>query len=556
MFTKPTAIWDEQTKRILLYFPYSSGMAAKVRTLPQRKFCRLPAPHWKVPNSPSTRKQIKEWGFILRGTIFQQTIHLPRYPSTKQIYKDTKYDDLLHTPRDFQKYGVAFLQSRGGRAILADQMRVGKSVQSLLWIKKFSKKHPTIVICNATLKETWRREILKWIPDASIYIVNGRFNKNTTLPDVDFYIINYAIIAVKRKVEGINKIFFRKDILRKKPKNVIVDECHHISNIAAQRTKAVRRLKKLPYIIPLSGSPIKDRPIQFFVALNLVAPELFPSYKKYGERYCKPSIDKHGKTVYLGADNIEELHYILKSTVMLRRTRKQVLPDLPEVTSIPILLPLQNPSNYIKAQHGTIKSLNYIFGDKEWEVNTKSKNELEKLKQVAVAEKIPAIIEWVEGILEQEEKIILFATHQKTIDILHSELSKYNPIVIDGRTPQSRRQKIRDLFTHKKKHRIFIGNTQAASEGLDLSVADISCIIELSWSPLTHDQATDRTVNINKKDNELSAYYLIADDTIEEVIINLLDRKRKTISQIMDGKKVEETKLLAELLRHLREYNK
>lgn len=547
------AIWNKKTQRISLHFAYSVAMVAKISTLRGRKFQSKPTPHWEVEHSQSTLKQLRAWGFSMGSPELQDFSHLPKYPSVKKIGRQLRFNT-PHELEEFQKYGVAFIESRGGRAVLADQMRVGKSVQSLGWIAECSRK-TTLVLCPATIKETWRREILKWIPDATVYVVHGYYDKDYTLPSAEFYIVNYDIIAVKKRVDGHDKIVFRNDILEKNPKNLIIDECHHVNNMTAQRTKAIRRLKRrIPNIIPMSGTPL-DKPVQFFVALNLVAPKLFPSYKDYVERYCDPKRGKDGKMDYSGASHIEELHHILKSTVLLRRTRKEVLPNLPEVKPVIVVLPLSNRNNYDLAQQGIVKELNYAFGDKEWGVNTKSKNILEKLKQVVAAEKLEACIEWIKNTLEQEEKLVVFANHTGIIDMLNA-LCKYNPVVVDGRTPQAKRQACRDKFTEDKDCRVFIGNTKACKEGLDLSVADVSCTIELSWSPNDHDQSGDRIVHIHKKNAKLLSYFLIAEDTIEEIIMRILDRKRKVISKLMDGKTVEDEKLLGALLQHLRKYNK
>lgn len=546
------AIWDEEEQVIRLSFPYNALLVSNMHALKAR-FVRKPSPHWTIGYSKGIVKKLREWGFEMEGARLHDFPNLPKYTPVHKILKRLTFT-APHTPEPFQEYGVAFIQSRKGRAIIADQMRVGKSVQSLLWIAECSRK-TTLILCKVTNKETWRREILKWIPEATIHVVNGFYHKDSQLPDAEFYIANYDIIAVKREINKIEKVFFRRDILAKKPQNLILDEFHNANNMTAQRTKAIRRLKNIPNIIPLSGTPL-DKPVQLFVALNLTAPTLFPSFKDYAERYCDPKIGKDGKKDNSGASNIEELHYIIKSTVLLRRTRKEVMPDLAEVKPIIIPLPLSSRKNYVMAEQGTIEKLNYVFGDEEWEVNTKSKNILEKLKQTVIAEKLEACIDWIKDAVEQEGKLIVFATHTRTIDVLYNELIEFNPVVIYGKTPQKKRQKAQDTFMGDETCHVLIGNTKSCKEGLDLSVADVSCTVELDWSPNDHDQSGDRIVHIHKKSSRLLSYFLIAEGTIEEAIMRILDRKRKVISKLIDGKTVKDEKLLVELLKHLNEYNK
>jgi SNF2 family DNA or RNA helicase len=266
-----------------------------------------------------------------------------------------------------------------------------------------------------------------------------------------------------------------------------------------------------------------------------------------------------------GATNMDELHSILRETVMIRRLKKDVLKDLPDIqrSIIPIQIDrIEYNKKYAEFEewlHGTyitkIKNQDGItIGEKE---KPNSENpasrmvEMEKLKAATIDGKMNSCIDWISDFLETDEKLIVFCTHQKTVDTLYK---KFNAVAVrlDGRTSLTARQIAVDLFQENDNIRLFIGNIKAAGEGITLTASSNVAFLELSFIPSEHDQAESRPHRIGQK-NCVNAYYLIAENTIEEDICEILDRDRKVLDSILDGKEAESDDLLVELLKRLKD---
>jgi SNF2 family DNA or RNA helicase len=414
-----------------------------------------------------------------------------------------------------------------------------------------------MIVCPATLKENWRREAHKWAPNLTTHIVNGRMNGDP-LPKADLYIVNYDVVAVDIEKDDKIVTVFRSDLMNLKPQAVVLDESHYVKNRSAKRTKAILSLtKKVPHRIALSGTPIINRPAEFFNTLRFISPERFTSFWKFAERYCGAHQTPFGWDTS-GATNTEELHQVLTDTVMIRRTKAEVLKDLPPKVRSIVPIPMTDSSQYDAAEDAMMKELAYVFGDEEWqltEVNPDAETltTIERLKQAAVAEKLPSAIQWIRDYLEEADKLVVYTTHQKTIDILEDELgAEFNSVRIDGRTPVKSRDIAVQNFQHDPTCRLFIGNIKAAGVGITLTAANATCFLELGWTPGEHDQAEDRVHRIGQEADSVMAYYLVAESTIEEEIAALLDSKRKVLAQVLDGENVEEESLLTALLRKIR----
>jgi SWI/SNF-related matrix-associated actin-dependent regulator 1 of chromatin subfamily A len=186
--------------------------------------------------------------------------------------------------------------------------------------------------------------------------------------------------------------------------------------------------------------------------------------------------------------------------------------------------------------------------------NAEALVKIEKLKQLAVKAKLPAVVKWVEDFLDSDEKLVTFATHINTLDRLEDKFKSIS-VRIDGGTSNtirkdgsSKRNELVHEFQDNPKTRILLGNIKAAGVGLNLTAASSVAIIELPWTPAEVDQAVDRCHRIGQKDT-VNAYFLLVKGTIEEEIANLLDSKRITITSILDGTTPEATTLFQELLK-------
>jgi SNF2 family DNA or RNA helicase len=354
----------------------------------------------------------------------------------------------------------------------------------------------------------------------------------------DLIIINYDILSSRLK-----------DLLERKPKVLIVDECHYIRNDDALRTKAVKKLaRRIPYRIAFTGTPIINKPIEAFNTINLVEPGIAGSLFEYGIRYCGAKHSGYSWN-FNGASNTDELHNRLVQSIMIRRVKKDVLEDLPEKIRAFTPFELTNELEYRRAEADFISFVHQMKGAEAAEraSNAKAFASIEGLKQLAVKGKLPQAIEWINNFLEGDGKLVVFVTHKFVIDTLMNNFQKIS-VKVDGSVSMKDRQNAVDVFQSNPEVRLFFGNIEAAGVGLTLTASSNVVFLELPWAPSILDQAEDRCHRIGQRESVM-IHYLLANNTIEERIAHILDRKRKIVDSVLDGKVTETESLLTELIR-------
>ena len=530
-------------------FRYDPKLIECIRAIPGRRWWPQERV-WTVPAIPGSEKALEALGGLL-----------PK----KHIEDKTSPLDLTgfkRTLRKYQEEGVTFVEKAGGKALIGDDMGLGKTVQALAYFFRHREQWPALVICPATLKINWEREAIAAIPNIKTHIIEGK-NFSYPLPKADLYIINYDIMTNKREKKKVftNNGWVNKRIAIEKTgwmdhlpafKMVILDECQKIANYSADRSKDIlkfiKRIKPQS-ILPLSGTPITSRPIQFYNTLSLIANRRLPPYKTFGITYCEGKHNGFGWD-FSGSSNEDKLHDLLTG-VMIRRLKKDVLTELPDKTHmvIPFTMKAKDRKDYDKAERDILAWLKSIDTDKFTRAEkAKALAEFSVLKELARVGKFNLIVEWIKEQLEDtNEKFIIFGIRHDTIDKLCIELKNYMPVKLDGRDSMTKRQEAVDTFQNDAKCRVFIGQIKAAGEGITLTAATNVIFSEIDWTPAAHNQAEDRAHRIGQK-NAVTVYYLLAQDTIEERIAHILDAKRKTLTQVLDGKDIEDSALISELL--------
>ena len=517
---------------IKIQFPYNILDLENVRTLSGRRY-HVEQRIWSAPVCVETVELLKKWGFMLDSKleIFLQKVNTHIDPAATIEVPGLK-DHLF----PFQDRGVAFIESRDGRALIADEMGLGKTIEALAWLQLHPERRPAIVVVPASLKLNWQREAQHWMGDPKVQVLSG-----TSLYKVtgEIIVINYDILGD-----------WFPALKAMNPQVLICDEIHYIKSNSARRTKAVKQLAKgIPHVIGLSGTPIVNRPVEAFNTLHIIDPTVVGSFWSYAHRYCNAHNNGFGWD-FNGASNTAELHERLTQTVMLRRVKSDVLTDLPDKLHSFVPIELDNEKEYRSAERDFISFVQRTKGSDAAEraSNAATLAEIEGLKQLAVQGKMKQAIDWIQNFLDADGKLVVFAVHKFVIDALMSHFGTQLAVKIDGSTPMTDRQRAVDIFQHNPECRLFVGNIQAGGVGITLTAASNLVFLELGWSPSLMDQAADRIHRIGQKFS-VNIYYLLAENTIEEQIANLLDKKRKVVDSIMDGIETEQSSLLSELMK-------
>lgn len=428
-------------------------------------------------------------------------------------------------PYRFQIRGVRFLETVNGRGLIGDEMGVGKTYQALAWLKLHPEALPTVIVCPATLKYGWQREL--WThARLDSEVVEGRKVEKL---DGNIWIINYDILQ-----------YWLPWLKTKGVKTLIIDECQRCKNRQAKRTKACKILAhRSQNVVGLSGTPITNGPVEFFPILNMIAPDKFPSFTDYAFRFCNPKPGFGGHWDFRGASNLEELHELV-APYIIRRLKSEVLPDLPPVTRtvIPIKIDLRE---YMRAKQHFVEWLLETEGGEAVKRADKAQVlvQMGKLKRLAGVGKLPAVIEWVRDWLEDRpgEKLVIFGIHKSVITMLEMSFPKIS-VSVTGDVGLKARQQAVDRFQSDPSCLLFFGNIKAAGEGLTLVESSTTATVELDWVPASHDQAEARVARIGQKSKHVDAFYFIAKGTIEEKIWDIQNAKRGVVGRILDGREI------------------
>lgn len=536
-------------KTMKITFAYDPKLVALVKSFPGRKY-HPNGKFWTCPINPVAIEQLKTAGFEIDKEL------LPKDNNNKR--SAIKITGLKLELMPFQKTGVEFIEVKEGRVLIADEMGLGKTAQALAWLALHPKERPAVVVCPASLKFNWLEEINKWMKKPGmVQVLSGRKPQKNKAIYGDIIIINYDILPnkyIKKGKRMIEQPFtgWVDYLLERKPKVVVLDESHYIKNSKAMRTKAACKLAKhCSNLICLTGTPILNRPVEIFNTLNAIDASLFPSFWRFAQRYCGAKHNGWGWN-FNGASRTKELNQLL-SHIMIRRTKKEVLSELPDKQRTTIPLELANKKEYQQIKNNFLAWLIDKKGTQAAKKASKVEQltKVEYLKQAAARGKLKAAIKWIENVIENE-KLVVFATHKEIIDQLTNHFDK-EAVKIDGSTTQAKRKEAVDRFQKDSKVKLFIGNIKAAGVGITLTAASKVAFLELPWTPGELIQAEDRCHRIGQK-NAVNIYYLVGLDTIDSYIANLLKEKAEVIEKVVDGKaSTTEVDILKDLYKYMEE---
>lgn len=428
--------------------------------------------------------------------------------------------------RPFQLEGVEQIYKFRGRALLADEQGLGKTIQALYWILMTPKRRPALIVVPATLKYSWAAEAMEHF-GIRVTVIDGRKKKSQRALPGEVMVINYEIL-----------VSWLPLLLKYQPETVIFDECHYIKNPEAQRTQAAWEIsERACSVVGLSGTPLTKRPIELWSSIQAIRPDLFPSRTKYGWRYCKPKYTPWGFK-YDGATRKDELHAILKEEIMIRRKKKDVAKELPDKVRKVIRFKLDSYTEYNKAKEHFLKWLKAISPSRA--AKAKRSECLTKVGYLArlVAElKLEWTGRWIQDWLDDNEgeKLICFSMHSSVVRTLQEKFSKRS-VLIDGSVTGTKREASIRRFKNNPKTDLCLGNYRALGTGHNLQVAHNIAALDLPWTPGDMWQAEDRTHRIGQLEMCL-VYYLLAMDTVEEKQWNLLQADAGTVEEILDGEK-------------------
>ena len=471
--------------------------------------------------------------------------------------------------RRFQCAGVDY-GMRAKRTFIADEMGLGKTIEALAIVQALN-AYPSLCVVPANLKLNWAAESRKWLPGKFVYVIDGR---TPPTKHAQVSIVNYDILQKHRDA-----------LLRIPFKSIIFDESHYLKSATTQRTCASMEIAhgciyardekgrmdmsastvvngRIPVRLLLTGTPILNETKEWIPQLNIM-----DRLEEIG-----------GYSFVAGAigKQLEEVNHRLRACCYIRRRKVDVLKDLPLKQRAIITLPISNRSEYQRAENELITYLReQAVADSDFQESIKGLAEHEQaqakkhradtaerkarraeqlvrinaLKKVAVRGKMEAAEQWIDNFLDgSEEKILLFAWYQEIVERL---AQTYKCDAIYGEVSKIKRDKAVTRFQTCPEPRTLALNIKTGGVGLTLTAASNVGILELGWNPGTMDQCEDRTHRIGQT-KQVTAWYLIAEGTIEEEILDLIEKKRGITTAVIEGEEHEpDFKMMNELVERL-----
>ncbi len=433
----------------------------------------------------------------------------------------------------FQWAGVRYvLEAR--RTFLADEQGLGKTVEALAALEADG-AYPAIVVCPASMKLGWQREAARWLPHRTVAVVEGR---TAVPPSGEITILNYEIVAAHREA-----------LARRRPRALVVDESHYCKNPQAKRTHAVRRLANAVATdglrLALTGTPVLNHADELIAQLRVIGRlEDFGS----GARFSRQ---------FRGELSEERLHWHLRRRCFVRRLKSEVLPQLPAKRQVVVPVALNNEREYRLAERDVIawlrtQPLDLSELDARIAATLRAKRlaQLGTLQRLAARGKLAAALAWIEDFLASGEALVVFARH---VEVQQAVLARFPAALhlLGGDSLAAREASIAS-FQDPVGPGLIVCATRVAAQGITLTRASNVAFLELEWTPAIHDQAEDRCHRIGQRD-AVTAWYLLAAETIDETMARLIQRKREIVGAVTDGRRAQSDGMVESVVRELRD---
>lgn len=464
--------------------------------------------------------------------------------------------------RPYQKTGFQWLKTLdnyrfGG--ILADDMGLGKTIQVISMLVSYKEnqeenKKTSLVVSPSSLALNWKNEIEKFAPELNIKVISGNANQRKEIINE---IERYDVIVTSYDL-------LKRDIEIYKEKNytfrfIIADEAQYLKNNNAKNAKAIKQIKA-DSRFALTGTPIENSLAELWSIFDFVMPGYLFSYKKFKSTYETAIVKDNDE------DAMKKLKMLIEPFV-LRRTKKEVLTELPEKT-ITVL------KNEMGEEQRKIY-LSYLVRTKQElqdEINSNGYEKsqikilvaLTRLRQICChpslfidnykepCSKLEQCMEILEDGITAGHKILLFSSYTSMFEIIEKELKNRNIkyFKLTGATKVDERVDLVDEFNQNDEIKVFLISLKAGGTGLNLIGADMVIHYDPWWNISAENQATDRAYRIGQKNN-VQVYKLITKDSIEEKIYDLQQRKATLTDNMLDTKTTFISKLSKEDIMNL-----
>ena len=453
--------------------------------------------------------------------------------------------------REYQKDGYEWLvrlTSWGAGACLADDMGLGKTVQTIALLLHRAQHGPSLVVAPKSLILNWEKELRKFAPSLNPINLNDEKNKKEAIEKAtsnDIVITTYGVLVTQ------------KEALVAKPWNTIcLDEAHYIKNRMTRASRAAMSLRGEAKVI-LTGTPLQNHLGEMWNLFQFINPGMLGPWQQFVDKYIKSPWD----------EMVQKELKDRTTPFILRRTKEEVLDDLPEKISYEQMVELTPEELQIyekirqdvelkfkdhktKAERDLAKTLHISFFQ-----------ELTKLRLIAnsvslvypewkpESSKIAALKDIVSSLSSRSDnRVLIFSQFTSFLSQIGAMMKDAGVeyLYLDGQTEMDERQRLVDSFQNGE-CQFFLISLKAGGLGLNLTAANYVILMDPWWNPSIEDQATDRAHRIGQERN-VTVIRLISANTIEEKILKLHEAKQSLSDKILEGTSGSATLTMDEIL--------
>lgn len=453
--------------------------------------------------------------------------------------------------RPYQEQGFVWMSRLahwGAGACLADDMGLGKTLQAITLMQSRAAQGPQLVLMPTSVLLNWQQELRRFAPALNVKVLNmgNRSQTVTEAAEGDVVLSTYGLLVTEQ------------DLLASRNwTTIVLDEAHTIKNRDTQTSQGAMRLKG-DFRLLLTGTPLQNHLSEIWNIFQFANPGLLGSYQQFTDRFILPVERDHDQ-------ERQRLLRRLLSPFLLRRTKDEVLSELPQKTEITLRVELSTEEQalYDNLRQQAIANLE----ESRQKGALQALAEITRLRQAAChprlinpklkipSSKTQAFLDLVAQLRSSGHRVLVFSQFTSHLALIREALDGLTPdlsyLYLDGSTPtQERNRLVREFQTGDIP--LFLISLKAGGLGLNLTAADFVIHLDPWWNPAIEDQASDRAHRIGQE-RPVTVYRLIAAGTIEEKIIRLHSTKRSMADALLQDADLYTQVTADDIIRLLRE---
>ena len=432
--------------------------------------------------------------------------------------------------RPYQKDGVKFLLETGLNSVLADKMRLGKTPQSLLALREAMKAGmeciPCLILVRSANLYQWTREVRTWFDASALSVWPITSTTAPLLPGFKVYVVSMDSIRIEKLYEQLKALGI---------KCVIADEAHSFKNPSSSRSQALVKLCRelgIQHKMLLTGTPIKNRASEYFVPLNLVAPEKFPSETQFQRRWL---VSENGRYDRVSPYAIDAFREEIAPHV-LRREKEDVYTDLPEIQRIFTVITIDD-SRLKKLYNAELDKIEAKMEEGQSGEKALAGN-LMTLRRICGMAKVPFITDYVDIFKEENEsdkaKLAIGVHHIDVRNALFANIGNFAGVLeLSGADNAESKDRIMRRFAEPK-NKFLVLNMMAGGVGMDFHYCNNVIVAERQWNSADEEQFEFRFYNPDRSimgNNNTMIEYVIADKTIDSFFYDMVEEKRQIFNE-------------------------